>query len=210
MDHGFASVLVVFFIFGAPITAWIISRVLAHQERIEMIRNGFMPPPGRHAMRNAQRYGAWQSGPIPPPPGAPMPPNAPPPQHYADAFYAQAQMRKGIMVALIGLALLIGLGSIGPLSGIGFAGPWLLGGLIPLFVGIAQIINAILNGATIPVFGAGPSQANFGPRPMNQGQPQSPPPPAGSPSSSGYSGPYGWRPGPTPEIEKPVQPPDHV
>ncbi|HVA29324.1 MAG TPA: hypothetical protein VNF68_14170, partial [Candidatus Baltobacteraceae bacterium] len=142
----------IFFIFGAPITAWIVSRVLAHQERMEMIRNGFVPPPDPRAMRYVARHG-WQTGQMPPPPpgGAPIPPTM---QPYPDTFYAQAQMRKGITVTLCGLAILIGLSFIGERGDGSFqGGPWLLGGLIPMFVGIAQIINAVLNGAQIPRFG---------------------------------------------------------
>jgi len=193
----------IFFIFGAPVTAWIISRVLAHQERIEMIRNGYMPPPDPRAMRDASKYGGWQPGAMPPPPpGAPVPPIV---QPYSDNFYAQAQMRKGIMVTFVGFAILIGLSFIGARGDGSFhGGPWLLGGLIPMFVGIAQIINAVLNGAQLPRFGGStPGQStSFGPRRMAgpAAPPPQPPPP---------SGPYaGWRPGPTPEIEKPASPPD--
>ncbi len=195
-SEGLIPLFAIFFIFGAPVTAWIISRVLAHQERIEMIRNGYMPPTDPRAMRNAAN---WHAGAMPPPPpGAPMPPIV---QPYTDNFYAQSQMRKGIMVTCIGFAILIGLSFIGER---GQPGPWLLGGLIPMFVGIAQIINAVLNGAQLPRLGShvasGPA-TSFGPRPADRpGSAQPPPAPP--------SGPYAWRPGPTPEIEKPVQPPD--
>src|SRR5581483_11225455 len=132
-------------VIGLPITAWIVSRVLAHQERMEMIRRGYAPPPGPYdakAMRNAMKYGAWQ-------PGAPVPPGGFAPM-YDPAHYAQAQLRRGIQVAFIGLALLIGLSFIGYRGGGDFVGgPWLLGGLIPMFVGIAQIITAVLSGARI-------------------------------------------------------------
>ena len=77
----------------------------------------------------------------------------------------------------------------------------MLGGLIPMFVGIAQIITAILYGARfspqVPMGTAGQPQPGFyaGPPPGRAA-----PPPSGPP--------YGWRPGPTPEIEKPAGPPD--
>lgn len=177
------------FLFGAPVAAWVISRVLAHRERIEMIRQGFVPPPDGRAYRQAR---AWQSGPVPPPPGG-----IPPMPGSYDNYYAQNQLRKGITLTLIGMALLIGLGSIGPLSGLGYGGPWLLGGLIPMFVGIAQIINAVLNGARFPASGRGPM--GYTPHPGAHVPPDPPPPP---------SGPYAWRPGPTPEIERPSPPPD--
>jgi hypothetical protein len=46
-------------------------------------------------------------------------------------------LQSGIVTASIGLALLLGLGTIG-------YGPWLLGGLIPLAVGIGQIISYVI------------------------------------------------------------------
>jgi hypothetical protein len=164
-----------------------------------MIRRGMVPPPGP-----VPGFGSK----IPPPVWGPQGAVPPPPPGkqgpytgYNDYYYAQAQMRKGVKVALIGFALLIGLGTIGPLSGISYAGPWLLGGLIPFFIGIAQIINAAMNGAPIPGFGAGFGQghANFGPPP--HAGPPGPPPPAGS-APPPPAGPYAWRPGPTPEIER--------
>ena len=48
-------------IFGAPIAAFIISRVLAHQERMEMLRRGIVPPPNPRDMRRAMKYG-WVPG----------------------------------------------------------------------------------------------------------------------------------------------------
>ena len=138
-----------------------------------------------------------------------MPPYGAPPSagdFYDPNYYAQAQMRKGISVTLIGFALLIGLSFIGARSDGFHGGPWLLGGLIPMFVGIAQIINAVLNGARFPGMNgtapnqASPTSATFGPRPAPGPGPTPPEPP---------SAPYaGWRPGPTPEIEKPSPPPD--
>ena len=110
-----------------------------------------------------------------------------------------------MQVAFIGFALLIGLGFIGYHGDGHFVhGPWLLGGLIPLFVGIAQIIGAVLE-----------RRAAFGPHSARQrfGQPSSGDErrPRGSPTagSSTPPGPTygGWRPGPTPEIEKPASPP---
>lgn len=184
------------FLFGAPVAAWIISRVLAHQERMEMIRHGVMPPPGAgpgpgapdyYAMKAAAK--SWKYG------GPPMPGMAFDPQ-----FIAQQQLRKGIQVTCIGVALLIGLSFIG-IRGDGSVhlGPWLLGGLVPMFVGVAQVIGAIIGGARFGAFTApGPQTTTFGPQ-------TAPPPPAGGmppPPEPPPAGPYAWRPGPTPEIEK--------
>lgn len=188
-------IFAILIIFGAPMAVWIVHRVLAHQERLEMIRNGMvpgsMPPPKAPGPRGSY------SGPIPPPmPGVV-------PFAYDPQEAAQCQLRKGVQVALVGLALLIGLSFIrGPLH----PGPWLLGGLIPMFVGIAQIVNAMLNGARLPSNGAQTKSATrFGPaeqqRQASQGYAPPPPPPA----SESYGG---WRPDGTPEIPRPPTPPD--
>ncbi|MEO6834542.1 MAG: hypothetical protein ABI231_01355 [Candidatus Tumulicola sp.] len=190
---------------GAPVAAWIVSRVLAHQERMEMLRRGFTPPPDPRMMRNAMKYGAkpgWAPGTVPPPGWVP-------PGAYDPAFYAQAQLRRGIQVAFIGFALLIGLSFIGFHDGRYVYGPWLLGGLIPMFVGIAQIITAVLAGAPLGNAGAAAGATRFGPAEQHADVPPAaptganmPPPPPGS-----YGG---WRPGSTPEIEKPAGPPDRL
>jgi len=185
-------------VIGGPITLGIVTRVLAHQERMEMLRRGFTPPPDPRAMRDAMKYGTrsgWAPGTVPPP--GYIPPGA-----YDPAYHVQAQLRRGIQVACIGLALLIGLSFIGFHDGRYVYGPWLLGGLIPMFVGIAQIITAVLGGAVIGVRTASP-HAQFGPAEHADVPPSGnmPPPPAG------YAG---WRPGSTPEIEKPAGPPDRT
>jgi len=201
MNHSLdaiVSLLAILVIFGAPMGVWMLSKIHAHTERMEMIRRG-MPPPPPGVPRDLTPPPTWHGS---------VPPSAPPgkrgyyPPHHEDYYYAQRQLRRGIQVACIGFALLLGLSTIGPLSGIGPVGPWLLGGLVPLFVGIAQIINAVLNGAQLP-FGGSPqwTQTTFGP-PPNQGPNAAPPPPQAPP------GPYAWRPGSTPEIERPVPPPD--
>ncbi|HXM08036.1 MAG TPA: hypothetical protein VN936_11245, partial [Candidatus Acidoferrum sp.] len=57
MENTVVPVIAIFIIFGAPIAAWIVTRVLAHQERMEMLRRGFVPPPDAHAMRHAAKFG---------------------------------------------------------------------------------------------------------------------------------------------------------
>jgi hypothetical protein len=195
-------------VIGAPIAAWIVSRVLAHQERMEMLRRGFMPPPDPRAMRNAMKYGAkmgWSS--TAGAPGAVPPPGWVPHGAYDPSYQAQIQLRRGIQVACIGFALLIGLSFIGSHNG-HYLGPWLLGGLVPLFVGVAQIISAVLSGASLGPLGSTPGGARFGPADHGAAPPppgpetNMPPPPSGT-----YGG---WRPGSTPEIEKPAGPPDRT
>jgi hypothetical protein len=199
MNDDFFGAVTVMVIFGAPVAAWIVTRVLAHNERMEMIRRGMVPPPpGVRPMpgNDWTHPGAW-SGPMPPPP--PLGKRGYPPPGYDDYFHARRQLRKGLTLTFIGAALLIGLGSIGPLAHIGFAGPWLLGGLIPMFIGLAQVVSAVLGGARLPSFGAGSypgQQTTFGPPPPQGGATPPQPPP---------NGPYAWRPGPTPEIERPPE-----
>jgi hypothetical protein len=201
------ALVAILVIFGAPMGIWILHKIHSHTERMEMIRRGMAPPPP----------GVPRD--LPPPNfGAMPPPNVPPGRRMyyrsgqyeytsEDYYYAQRQLRRGITVALIGFALLLGLSTIGPLSGIGPVGPWLLGGLVPLFVGIAQIISAVLNGARLPGFipgGAWSQPTNFGPPPnVGSGPNAGTTPPPQTPS-----GPYAWRPGSTPEIERPAPPPD--
>jgi hypothetical protein len=203
MSHdtdNLVAIVAILIIFGAPIGVWMLSKIHAHTERMEMIRRGMAPPPpGIPPNLTPPNFGA-----MPPPNVAAGKRGYYPPQ-YEDYYYAQRQLRRGIQVACIGFALLLGLSTIGPLSG-NPVGPWLLGGLVPMFVGIAQIVNAVLNGARLPGFGAGATWSqptNFGPPPnVGPGPGAAPPPPQAPP------GPYAWRPGSTPEIERPVPPPD--
>ena len=198
MDDNIVAALAVTCIFGLPVMGWIVSRVLAHQERMEMLRRGVVPPPNARDMRRAMRHG-WT-------PGAMQQDQANHYDYYPQDFYAQQQLRKGMQVAFVGLALLIGLGFIGYRGdGTYVYGPWLLGGLIPLFVGIAQIIGAVLSGAS---FGPAAARQRFGPGSSTSGPTSSPGPQnAGAmPPGPAYGG---WRPGPMPEIEKPASPPDY-
>lgn len=204
MPETVVPVMFFLIVVGLPITAGIISRVLAHQERMEMLRHGIVPPPDPRAMRHAMKYGTksgWTPG-----PGSVPPPGFTPHASYDPAYHAQCQLRRGIQVACIGLALLIGLSFIGFHDGRYVYGPWLLGGLIPMFVGIAQIISAVLSGAQLGPLGSAVAGGRFGPADHGVGTP----PPAGAgttmPPPPGSYG--GWRPGSTPEIEKPAGPPD--
>ncbi|WDL98764.1 DUF6249 domain-containing protein [Alicyclobacillus sp. ALC3] len=55
----------------------------------------------------------------------------------------ERQLRSGIITSLVGVALLIGLWTLG-------TGPWLLGGLIPLAVGIGELLTFVLTAPTRP------------------------------------------------------------
>ena len=59
-DNAVAAIAVIV-IFGLPCAVWLVSRVLAHQERMEMLRRGFTPPPDSREMRRAMRMG-WTPG----------------------------------------------------------------------------------------------------------------------------------------------------
>jgi MFS family permease len=206
MEDTIAPIIAIMFIIGGPIAAIIVWRVLAHQERMEMLRRGITPPPDPRTMRRAMKYG-WQPGPMPGASQGPIPGPIPTmnPYGYDPNYYAQHQLRRGIQVAFVGLALLIGLSFIGYHGdGPPHYGPWLLGGLIPLFVGIAQVISAVMSGAQIGGGQVGNAQS-FGPVP---GPGMSAPPPGPS-AAQAPSGPTGWRPGNIPEIEKPAGPPDY-
>jgi len=203
----FAAVLAIFCIFGLPIIAYIVVKVLAHQERLELIRRGYAPPPDGNWKKAQQTMG----GPMPPPP--PPYPGPPPP---APAMYdlegPQRQLNKGIMVALIGLAITIGLSFVGmddggPFGSPGFhPTPALLGGLIPMFVGIAQIITAVLGGAQLGVPGRRgvPPPPGMGPA-AGSGSPFSQP---GSRRTYGPPPPPPPRPNPSEELPPPINPLD--
>jgi len=59
------------------------------------------------------------------------------PGRYRATMSATQRLRSGIITSLVGIALIIGLLTLG-------VGPWLLGGLIPLAVGIGEILTVIL------------------------------------------------------------------
>ncbi len=79
------------------------------------------------------------------------------------------QLRRGISVTFIGIALTIGLAFIGydgdGLGGHFILGPWLLGGIIPTFVGIAQIVSSLVAGGRAT---SGRSSTPFGPYGMER------------------------------------------
>jgi hypothetical protein len=183
------AALAIFVLFGGPILGWVFvswlrhrERVLAQMERLEMIRHGLVPP--------GANYGAAGFGPAPGSGNLPDPPVMP--------EAARAQLFKGIKTAAIGLALFIGLSFID----LRHPGPWLLGGLVPLFVGLAQILTAYLSGATLGTAAWRPAGTlpPRGPEP-----PHAPQPPPAAPSS----GPYSYRPsGSSQELRPPSPPPE--
>jgi hypothetical protein len=196
------SLTAIFFIFGLPVMGWLMMRYLAHRERMEMLRQGLDPRlTGKYAFRSWQAQG--QPGPVP----RGGPPNDSSCGTGYDYGYgyanmsAQVALRKAIVIVAVGFALTIGLSFIGYNGSSITPGPWLLGGLVPLFVGIAQVFSAMAAGATLRPFRGVPPQyfeAPAGPPPSGGGMPPPPgPPPAGT---------YTYRPGATPELRPPNPP----
>jgi hypothetical protein len=182
MTDNDTAALAVMMIFGAPMTVWFAVRYMQHRERMEMIKRG-MPPPVGPAAQFARAAATYHAPSYP----------------HDDLESPQRALRKGITVTAIGLALTIGLGSIGFLAyddGRFHMGPWLLGGLIPLFIGLAQVVVAIISGATIvtPAMRMGMHDPH--------GPTAAPPPPT-------FDGSYTYRPdATTQELQRPVPPPE--
>jgi hypothetical protein len=185
MSDNEVAALAILLMFGAPMGLWFAIRTMQHRERMEMIKRGMPPAQGPAAQ--------WYRSAAPPRQPAYVP---------VDLESPQRALRKGITVTAIGLALTIGLGSIGFLAyddGQFHLGPWLLGGLIPLFIGIAQIVVAMISGATFTS-----PYARMGvhgePPPGPASMPPPPPP---------FEGSYTYRPdGTTQELQRPVPPPE--
>jgi hypothetical protein len=202
----FVAAIAVFGIFVMPILGWVIVRYLRHVEHLAMIRAGMQPP--------IKGVRDWRT--VPPPqnmPGMPIPPTPP----YTgrrrgcepdfSAVGQQIALQKGIKLTFIGMALTLGLGSIGFLDGpVWHPGPWLLGGLIPLFIGLAQVAGAVVGGATFgPAFDRRPQPGPaFNEQPFTA--PSSAPPPYGATPT--YDSSYTYRPGDTTELRPPPMPPD--
>jgi len=203
MDDAWVPIIGVICIFGLPIGGWITIRVLQHRERMAMLQHGIVPPEGYFAGRRRGRGREW----IQPPPAPPWngPGVQPPPAYYnyEDPNSPQCLLRKGIITSAVGMALFIGLsfigwdGSAGPDSW--HPGPWLLGGLIPLFVGVAQIGIALISGAQIP--GLRTQQPPPGPNPPPSYGNGRPFPTYGAPPQPGQPGPR------FEELARPVPPP---
>lgn len=203
MDDNLIPILGIICLFGLPVIGWILGRMMKHRERMEMLRMGMMPPPDGRSWGRRDRFAGtnvpppWTTG-MPGPAGPPGPPLTY--NNYEDPNSAQYTMRRGILTTMVGFAILIGLSFIGYHGGDGpFSpatirpGPWLLGGLIPMFVGIAQIIIALMSGAVF-VLRMGPPPAGMGTPPPGQRSYGAPQP--------GQAGPH------YEELARPVPPPE--
>jgi hypothetical protein len=198
VDDNLTAIFGIFCAFGLPVGAFIVFRVLAHRERMEMIRQGMVPPSRR--MRAADfpsdprvygRAAAESVGPD-----------------------AAKMLRKGVGLAFIGMALTIGLvfvgyhpGEVTHVGGVVVRegsyftyGPWLLGGLIPLFIGLSQVVIAFLTDPMLFArFRTGGPEGGF-----TSGARYAEPPPQNPPGSDG---PYTYRPGGRQELRPPTPPP---
>ncbi|HEX3466688.1 MAG TPA: hypothetical protein VHT05_01155 [Candidatus Elarobacter sp.] len=205
-DDPAVPIVAIFFVFGLPVAAFIITRILRHAERIEMIRRGIVPPPD-YSSKRAYREWRRAGGNWPPPGMQQQTPFVQPTAPTAPAGWGgpdddpQRAMFKGIRLALIGFAITLGLG-----YGFGSHTPILLGGLIPMFVGVSQIIIALLSGAQFPL---GQPRVTFMPPPPPPGPGAPPPQP---PPGYGTATPPPWAQQPGrqhfEELSRPVQPPD--
>ncbi|MEA2718364.1 MAG: hypothetical protein QOJ39_228 [Candidatus Eremiobacteraeota bacterium] len=201
MSENLIPVFVMLFVFGFPVAAFIVTRFLRHAERMEFIKRGMMPPPEL----GGKGYKAWQQSgaPYPHPTVVPVPPPG-----WSPEDDPQRALYRGIRTAFIGLAILIGLSFFGgtPGSRDFHGGPWLLGGLIPMFVGIAQVIIALLSGAELPGV---QSRGRFVPPPPG-GRPGPGVPPPGFNGAAPPPPPWVDQPGRQrfEELSKPVPPPD--
>ncbi len=178
-----------FCVFGLPVLAFVFFRMLAHRERMAMIRNGLMPGPLPTNL---------QAGAIAPPPG-----------RLVATGGSGSTLRRSIVIAAVGLALTIGLSFIGCSTATDFTGervatwhpgPWLLGGLVPLFVGLAKVAIALLSGESLRPAGASPYANRESAA-------------AGTTSSTDapfapYDTSYTYRPGSTRELRSPPSPPE--
>lgn len=212
MDSDLIPLFGMLMVFGLPIGGWITVRVLQHRERMAMLQRGIVPPPDSRMWRRGAWRGmqappgpAWTPPPTPPwtPQAGAVPPQ-PPPNVVYDPESAQYAMNNGIKTTMVGIALLIGLSFIGWRGdGVFHPGPWLLGGLIPMFVGIAQIITALMAGAQLmmrPPMGPPGMQPPPAARPYGGAPGNAEPPPP-------YPGQGGVR---FEELARPVKPPDRI
>jgi hypothetical protein len=183
----------IFFIFGLPVAGWIAVRGMAHRERMEMLRNGVVPDKVDRAQQR------WTGAGV-------APASVSRTSCAADSDWtpetARQALRKAITITMVGFALTIGLSFIGLDGDEWHPGPWLLGGLIPLFVGLAQLIMAVLSGASLR-----PPVQSWSIPPGAPPPPYTPTPPPTAGATT-YDGSYTYRPGSTQELRPPTSPPE--
>ena len=181
-----------FFIFGLPILAFVFFRVMAHRERMAMIRSGIAPASGA-----TSSYGAFATM----------------PKENKGIVSPQVMLRRGIRLTAIGVALSIGLSFVGHSESVvnsvsvstWYPGPWLLFGLVPLCIGLSQITIALISGASLrPPTGAY-TQAE--PAMQREGPFTTPTGPT-TPTYATYDTSYTYRPDGTSELGSPTPPPE--
>jgi hypothetical protein len=185
----------IFCIFGLPVLAWLGTRAMAHRERMELLRQGVVPDKLNRSQQQSWTASAPAATPVPRASSSCGSDDEWTPES------ARQALRKAITITMIGFALTIGLSFIGLDGDEWHPGPWLLGGLIPLFVGLAQLIMAVLSGATLR-----PSAQTWSIPPGAQPPPYTPTPPPNGATT--YDGSYTYRPGSTQELRPPTSPPE--
>ena len=187
-------IVAIFCIFGLPILAFVFFRAMAHRERMAIIRNGIAPDPGKSAFREYFAKAVKT--------------------HDGTGEAPQRTLRKGIRTTAIGLALTIGLSFIGFQDGTSehvagvsawSPGPWLIGGLVPLFVGLSQVTIALISGATLrPPMGPSAQTESTMQRDGSFTAADGPT----TPSYTTYDSSYTYRPDGTSELRPPTSPPE--
>jgi len=182
-----------FFLIGLPILAFVFFRVMAHRERMAMIRSGIAPAPGAKSTRGAY----------------PSMPQA----NEGTNISPQVMLRRGIRLTAIGVALSIGLSFVGHSESVvnsvsvssWYPGPWLLFGLVPLCIGLSQITIALISGASLRAptgayTQAEPTMQREGPFTTTAGPT--------TPTYATYDTSYTYRPDGTSELRSPTSPPE--
>lgn len=100
---------------GLPLSAWILFRYFTHRERMEMIRQGMLPP------SLSYEAGAGRT----------------------TSSVDRLMIRGGISLFFIGLVLLFAISSIAYATAHSLLGPWLLGGILPMLAGIAEVVTGL-------------------------------------------------------------------
>lgn len=118
MNVAIAGVLFPVFMLAVIFGFIILLRYLRYRENMMFMERGITPPA--------------------PPRGRPMDPQRVRRQTYYSPY---RRLRGGIITSLVGLAILLGLWTLG-------TGPWLLGGLIPLAVGLGELLTFVIMSPT--------------------------------------------------------------
>jgi len=170
-------------LFGFPVAAFVAARVMKHRERMAMIERGMVPGEVGAGARDERSARKRRGG--------------------DEAESADLTLRRGIKLTAVGFALTLGLSYMGFTTltdpfGVSVdawrPGPWLLFGLVPLFIGLARIAIALLSGATLRRVSPPRAEPSFAEKPFVE------------PPFATYDTSYTYRPDGTRELHKPAPP----